>query len=132
MWPRIPNTLLGIWLMAAPAILGLPADHPAATNDRIIGPLVVTFAVVAMSEALFSLRRANYALGAWLLIAPWVLGYLGGPISAIINSLVVGVLIVVFARIPGKRSHYFAGGWSSLLPGRPLYEGSRPASTPRD
>lgn len=132
MWPRIPNMILGLWLMAAPAVLGLPANHPAATNDRIIGPLVVTFAVVAMSEITFPLRRANYLLGAWLLIAPWVLGYLGGPISAIINSLVVGVLIVGFARIPGKRSHYLAGGWSSLLPGRPLYEGRQPASSTRD
>lgn len=129
MWPRIPNTILGIWLMAAPAVLNYGSDHPAGINDRIIGPLVVTFAVVAMSEVLFPLRRANYALGAWLLIAPWVLGYLGGPVSAIVNSLVVGVLIIVFARIPGKQSHAYAGGWSSLLPGRQLYAEQRPAST---
>ena len=67
-WARLVNAGLGLWLMAAPAVLGYGA--PAEINDRIAGPIAATFAIIAITGATRPARRVNAAVGAWLLIAP--------------------------------------------------------------
>lgn len=109
MWARFLNAGLGVWLMAAPAVLGYGA--PAATNDRIVGPLIASAAVIAMAGATRPVRRANTAFGAWLLVAPWLLGF-GGP--AMISSLLVGVAVIALSLVRGEVKDTFGGGWSSL------------------
>ena len=110
MWPRAAGSVLGIWLMAAPAVLGYA--EPAQTNDRVVGPIVFGSAFIALWQLLRPLRWLELVGGAWLLAAPWVLGY--GKV-AIINSLVVGVLLIVLAFLGGKISRRFGGGWVSIL-----------------
>ncbi|CAN5373025.1 MAG: SPW repeat domain-containing protein [Pyrinomonadaceae bacterium] len=61
MWPRIINIALGVWLMAAPAVIG---DAGAArTNDVIVGALAASLALIAISEAARPARWAGFALG---------------------------------------------------------------------
>lgn len=110
MWAQMLNAALGVWLMAAPAVLGY--GPPAETNDRIVGPVIATFAIVACWEATRPVRRWNLPLGAWLLLAPWVLGYAGG--LATLNSLAVGVLVIGLARVRGTITGRYGGGWSAL------------------
>lgn len=110
MWPRLLNTALGLWLMAAPAVLGY--GGPAQVNDRIAGPLAVSCAVVAIWGATRALRRGNLAIGGWLLLAPWVLGY--GATAPTVNSLAVGVLLIAFSLVKGTLEHRFDGGWTML------------------
>lgn len=110
MWARLVNTALGLWLMAAPAVLGY--GDPAQFSDRIAGPLAVTCAVVAIWEATRPVRRGNLVVGAWLLVAPWVLGY--GATTPTINSLAVGVLLIAFSFVKGTVANRFDGGWSML------------------
>ncbi len=109
MWARIINTFLGIWLMAAPAILGY--GGPAATNHRIVGPIAATFAVVAIWEVTRPLRWVNLGLGLWLIVSPLVLGY---GSTAAINSLAAGVALALLALVRGKIARQFGGGWSAL------------------
>ncbi len=109
MWARILNAALGIWLMAAPAVLGY--GTPAQTNDRIVGPVAASFAIIAIAEATRPVRRVNTVLGAWLLLAPWVLGY---GTTATINSLIVGALMIALSLVRGKIEARFGGGWSML------------------
>ncbi len=112
MWARIFGVALGIWLMAAPAIL----DYAGAAriNDRIVGPLVVSFAFVAIWGVLRPLRWVNLVLGAWLIVAPWALFY---GLVPTINSLVVGVLLMLLSTVRGKIKERYGGGWSSLWTG---------------
>lgn len=110
MWARLINITLGIWLMAAPAVLGY--GGVASINDRIIGPTVAAFAVIAISEVTRPLRWMNVPLGAWLAVAPMALGY--PALDALINSIVVGVLIAATAMIRGDVTAQFGGGWSAL------------------
>ena len=110
MWARIVNTLLGLWLMAAPELVGYV--DPARTHDRIIGPLVASVAIIAMAECMRPVRWANLLLGVWLLCAPWVLGYM--PV-ALFNSLAVGLLMSGCALVRGRITHSFGGGWAALL-----------------
>lgn len=110
MWARLANIVLGLWVMAAPAVLTY--GDPARTNDRIIGPIIVTFATVAIWETTRQVRRVNSILGLWLVAAPWILGYPGTLI--IINSMITGLLILAFSLIEGKREKRVGGGWSVL------------------
>lgn len=109
MWARIANTALGLWLMVAPPVLGYTGS--AATNDRVIGPIIASFAIIAMAGATRPVRRANTALGGWLLVAPWLLGY---GTAATVNSLVVGVLVIAASLVRGEVKDTFGGGWSAL------------------
>lgn len=113
MGSRLPNILLGVWLMAAPAVLGY--SGAASTADHIVGPLIASFATIAIWEATRSVRKWNRPLGAWLLVAPWLLGY---DTSATINSLVIGALVIAFTFLGGEVEQRFGGGWSSLWPPR--------------
>jgi hypothetical protein len=112
MWARILNTGLGLWLMAAPAVLGF-TDSPAATNHRIVGPLVVTFAFVAIWQVTRALRRINLASGLWLLAAPWIFGF---PTDATVNAMVCGAAIAALSLVQGTRDTSFGGGWRVLWP----------------
>ena len=112
MWAQLANSLLGIWLMAAPAVLGY--GDPARMNDRIVGPIAASFAFIAVWEVTRGLRRFNVALGAWLVVAPWMLGY---DTVATVNSTAVGPFLIFFAALGGTVGQRFGGGWASLVPG---------------
>lgn len=114
MWARIAGSVLGIWLMAAPAVLHYAG--PAQTNDHITGPVVFGSAFVAVWQLMRPLRWVELVVGAWLLAAPWILAYGTVPI---INSLIVGLLTIVLALLGGKTSKRFGGGWASILKSEP-------------
>jgi uncharacterized membrane protein len=120
-WSRatqVVNAALGIWLMAAPAVLGY--NGAARTNDRIAGPVATACALIALHDATRSLRWVNLVLGAWLLIAPWVLGY---ELLSLLNSTVVGLLLVSSASVRGRSGQRLGGGWSSLWQTNALADG---------
>lgn len=110
MWAQVINAALGIWLVVAPAVLGYGA--PARTNDRIFGPVIATFAVIACWEATRPVGRWNVPLGVWLLLAPWVLDY--SVTAAIVNSLAVGALVTGLGFVRGTVTGRYGGGWSVL------------------
>jgi hypothetical protein len=111
MWARIPSFILGMWLMAAPSVLGY-ADSAAQTSDRITGPIVVGFAFVAIWQLMRPLRWIGLIAGVWLLAAPWIFDY---GITPTISSIIVGLLLAVLAFLGAKTGKRFGGGWSSLL-----------------
>lgn len=110
MWAQILNTMLGIWLMAVPAVLnynGISAD-----SDHILGPIVASFAIIALSGSTRSVAYYNVPLGAWLMIAPLLLGYESE--TAQINDVFVGLLIVVLSFFRRRANQSYGGGWSAL------------------
>jgi hypothetical protein len=126
-WPRLLSAGAGLWLMAAPAALGY--DDPAATSDRIVGPIVVTVAVVAMWEATRGFRWANWLCAVWLLLAPWLLAF---PSAAAASSSVAGLVVALAVPWGGVPAERFGGGWRALwppcrgeLPGVPPAQGER-------
>lgn len=122
MWAQVISAAVGLWVMMAPGVLGY--GNPAANNDHIVGPVIVTFAVVAWWEATRGTRRWNWALGAWLLLAPWVLGY--SSTAAIVSDMSSGVLVLIFSSIRGRTRHRFGGGWSALWQSKDKTERDRP------
>jgi hypothetical protein len=111
---QIVSLIAGLWLMATPGVLGY--GRPLATSDHIVGPLVATFACIAIWEATRSLRWVNVPLGVWIVVAPLLLG---GPPQGLLNGIVCGVTIAFLATRGREIHHQFDGGWSTLWrPGR--------------
>ena len=109
--PHIVVVALGVWLMAAPAVLG-HAGTTAGSSDRFVGPLIASIAFVAASEITRPVRWANLVGALWLVVAPWILGF---PMSAAINDVIVGLGVGVLSLL-GKADlqERFGGGWSAL------------------
>ena len=108
-------SLIGIWMMTAPSVLGYGGR--AAAHDRIVGPIVAALACIAIWEVTRPLRWVYLLAGLWLVAATWVSGF--GPRPGI-NSAVCGASIAALALIRGRRTHQFGGGWRTLLPRRPV------------
>lgn len=107
---QIVNALLGVWLMASPAILGF--GNPAANNDNIVGPIIGTFAIVSIWEATRVVRLYNVPMAIWLLLAPWILGY--ETTAPIINDMAVGAVVLGLSFVKGTKSQKFGGGWKAV------------------
>jgi hypothetical protein len=110
MWAQILNMILGLWLMAAPDIIGYSGR--AADNDNIIGPVIASFSIIALSGCTRSISMYNLPLGIWLFLAPWFLGY--EDRSATFNDMAVGFLITGFSFFKRKTNKQYGGGWSAL------------------
>ena len=120
MWARLLAVAAGLWLMASPAVLDY--GSPAATSDRIAGPIGAAFAFVALWAITRVLRWVQVPLGLWLVAAPLVLGH---PSDAAASSVVAGLVFLGTAFVGESAADQFGGGWASLtqpLPGR----GARP------
>lgn len=88
-WSLVMSTALGVWLMVAPSVLA--TEGAIADSDHLVGALVVTFSVIAWAEVTRSARWAIVLLGAWLLVAPWLLT--DTTLLARWNDMAVGVVL---------------------------------------
>ena len=103
------NLGIGLWLIIAPFVLPYDvfasagvegvADATATWNDIVVGLLVVVLAGLRLAQPVHSewAGWTNCGLGAWLIVAPFVLGLY--PIAATWNDVVCGILITVLAAI---------------------------------
>jgi hypothetical protein len=114
----IVSALLGVWLMAAPGVLGY--GNPASAADRIAGPVALGVALLALHEVARPLRWANVPVGLAFVVLPWPLGFSG---AALANSLVVGILLIGLAPVRGALRHPYGGGWRAVW--RPTDPGVR-------
>lgn len=107
--------LAGVWLVLAPFALDYQNTGPGFNgrwNDIILG---VAIALLALTRS-FAPHRVvwmswvNVVLGAWLIIAPFVLAYNAGADApaAVANDVGVGILVVFLAlmsSVTTKREH---------------------------
>lgn len=109
MWPHLITFGLGIWLTAAPDILG--RTGPVAANYHVVGPLVATAGLVAVFEATRGVRWVNLPLGVWLAVSPVVLDFTA---RSIVHGGAVGLAVAAPACVEGRRSERLGGGWAAL------------------
>ena len=88
--------LAGIWLIISPYLLGF-AHTGSATNAITIGIIVAILALIRIltPENTGWLSWVNIVLGVWLLISPFILGYMAA--GDLWNSIILGILVIVFA-----------------------------------
>lgn len=111
MWARIINSVLGLWMMIAPSVLGY--TKTASNNAHIFGAVITTIAIVSMAESVRDVRKINWFLGGWLVVAPWVLSFKEG--TNLLNDTLVGLMLVIFSSFRGRISEKFGGGWKAVF-----------------
>ncbi len=106
-WQNQSNLVLGLWVFISPWIL----QHATATgagplsaatnsialwNLHIIGIAVSVLAMAALIAFRDWQEWTNMALGFWLYVSPWALGF-SASVLLMWNAVIVGTLIVVLA-----------------------------------
>lgn len=97
-WNLVASMALGMWVMAAPAVLGI--DKPAADSHHLVGALVVTVSVISMAELARVGRFFNVAAGVWVGLAPWLLS--GTNPAARWAGVAVGLALVALSVPRGR------------------------------
>ncbi len=104
------SAALGIWLMFTR--LTLDASGTLADSDHLIGATVFVIAVSAFAEVARPLRWLLLPLGAWLIVAPWLLA--GASTLGVWFDMAAGTLLIALALPRGPvRQHY--GEWDRVL-----------------
>jgi len=104
-WNLLVSVALGLWLMFAPAALG--STGLGAHSDHLFGALIVTVAVIALADVGRAARFVNVLFGAWVIVAPWLLG--GATASARWSDLIVGALVILLSLPRGKIGEQYGG-----------------------
>lgn len=104
-WNLFLVMAIGIWVMAAPEILGYSGS--IADSNHLAGPIIVTFAVICMSDVARPLRFIHVLFGLWLIAAPWVLGT--ELEAAKWNGVITGLILIPLALPKGKIQEQMGG-----------------------
>lgn len=92
--------LLGLWMLLSPRVLSFAGVPPAAIwSAWLVGAAIILVTVGSrfVVEVWSPWQDGtNAALGLWLMVSPWALGF-AAHATARTNSIVVGVLVAVLA-----------------------------------
>jgi SPW repeat len=94
-WEDWASWAFGIWLCISPWALEFDLERVPTRNAVIVGCLIILAEVVTLSVFRPWEEWINVALGAWLVISPWVLGI--ASTAATVNFVVIGALVVALA-----------------------------------
>jgi hypothetical protein len=97
-WNLFIIMFTGMGIMSAPAIFGYKGA--VADSNFVVGALVVTFAVIAMSELARTLRFIHILFGLWLAAAPFILGY--DQEASMWVGIAAGLLLIPLSIPKGK------------------------------
>ena len=96
-WQDVVNLLLGVWIGASPWALGFADGFPLASwNALAVGAAVIVLAAVDLDAPALWEEWLLGALGLWLVLAPWVLGFAQAR-ELMLSSVVSGALVAALA-----------------------------------
>lgn len=107
-WPDVANFLLGLWLVASPWVLGYAGETTAAWNVYIFGAAIAVLAAIAFFAQQKWEHWVSLAIGAWLIVSPWVLAYVALQ-AALWNQIVIGLVVCVLAIWAAASESGFGG-----------------------
>jgi hypothetical protein len=90
------NLILGVLLFLAPWLFGFTDQVLAAWNSWIAGIVVAALSVAALVRFAEWEEWVNVAIGVWILVSPWLLGF-AGVRSAMWVSVILGAVIAIMA-----------------------------------
>ncbi|HEX9323598.1 MAG TPA: SPW repeat protein [Xanthobacteraceae bacterium] len=94
-WEDWASWLLGFWLLLSPWILHFEDQSAAMQNAVILGFVLILAEVITLSAFQVWEEWINVALGAWLLVSPWVLRGVG--LEATTDFVIVGLSVIALA-----------------------------------
>lgn len=109
-WNLIVTSLLGLWMMFVPNLLG--NFKTAADIEHLCGALVLTFSVISMGEVLRSVRFLNIIIGVIFIVS--ALAFTGYSSAGFINDLIIGMLIMLLSVRKGKIKESY-DTWNKMI-----------------
>ena len=110
-WSLALATLLGVVMVFAPGIFGVPIENTVADVLHLTGSLVVVVSVICMGEPLRLGRYLNVLLGLIAAGVPW---FVGGDTMLNITSLILGLAVAALAIPLGPVKQHYAG-WDEYV-----------------
>ncbi len=110
-WQDPVNLVLGLWMLASPWVLAYQTEPAAAWNAVIVGALIGVLALFELFQVKAWEEWASVALGLWLVISPWVLGF-SGMATAMWNAMIVGFVVALLALWALGTDRDIGGWWS--------------------
>ncbi|WP_072390872.1 SPW repeat protein [Hyphomicrobium sp. CS1GBMeth3] len=95
-WQDVLNCLLGVGLFFSPWALGFASEQTAAWNAYVVGAIIAVMAFAAMVAFHDWEEWVSVALGTWLVVSPWLLGF-STVGSAMLTHVVIGIAALVLA-----------------------------------
>ncbi|MFF6996354.1 SPW repeat protein [Streptomyces sp. NPDC008313] len=96
-----PVFLLGLYCAVSPWILHYTTSQPALVTHNLImgiaiGLLALGFTITP--ERMYGMSWAICAMGAWMIISPWIVGD-SPDAGVVVNNIVIGVLAVLLGAV---------------------------------
>lgn len=95
-WQDPVNALLGAWLIVSPWVLGFSKETMAMSNMVVIGVALIAVAMGAIFVPQAWEEWTEAALGLWLMVSPWVLGFTHVQ-AARDTAILTGVVVLALA-----------------------------------
>ncbi|MBW3536828.1 MAG: hypothetical protein KY395_03540 [Actinobacteria bacterium] len=108
---QIVGLVGGLWLMVAPAVFGY-VDTPAEDLHRTVGPIVATFAAIALWAATRDVRWVNLPLMATVAVAPLFGGH---PIAATLVAVATAAVVAAATPFGGPDTQRRGRGWWGVI-----------------
>ena len=97
-WNLFLSTLVGLWLMFAPAVFGF--GKSLADSNHFVGALIMTFAIISMSEVVRTGRFVNILLAVWIIVSMFIYQTPGD--IAMWSQIISGVVLILLSLPRGK------------------------------
>jgi hypothetical protein len=89
------DIVAGVWLIIAPFVLGYSVVPAALWNDLLVGLAIIVLSATRTAGEGYRMAWpswTNVALGVWLILAPFILGY-STITAALWNDIILGVIV---------------------------------------
>lgn len=94
-WQDTGNAVLGLWLVFSPLVLGFQTELVDMGNTVLVGLLLLAAGLGGMFVPRAWEDWTESALGLWLAVSPWVVGF--ASTVATVNAAVVGLIVLTLA-----------------------------------
>ena len=91
-WKDAVNLVLGLWLIVSPWALGFVPDRMPTWNAWAVGVVIAVAALGALVAFNKWEEWVEVALGAWLIVSPYLLGF-AAQMNATWNQAIVGIIV---------------------------------------
>lgn len=110
-WQDPLNVILGLWMAASPWLLAYSGEQAAMWNAVIFGLIIAGAELTALFRVMAWEEWASFAIGIWLAISPWVLGF-NSIAAATWNAVIVGLVVAALAMWALGTDRDIGGWWS--------------------